>query len=249
MTRNIHGANQFQIDTQAAHTNQMSKWGHWDCGDQVMRRMRCTHKAKGLYLWPQPAVSLGSSYGEDEMHPQGKGSIPLASTSGIPQPELKSFQVKGKLIPFPRPLSGPEKIMKVMHEQKRSPRDLGISYSSSGVRSLVMAPVGLGPDGIDLERNLKGNNSRTEEDDLDGMGQNLVGMVHFYPHINALLLGIIQGLQQKFITPTHPHPQTIYTCSVCNCGFGRLFTAVAVHFACYGLEWLTGMGFTQVEQL
>ncbi|KAH7839790.1 hypothetical protein Vadar_008927 [Vaccinium darrowii] len=44
------------------------------------------------------------------MHPQGKGSIPLASTIGIPQPELKPLQVKGKLIPFSRPLIGPERI-------------------------------------------------------------------------------------------------------------------------------------------
>ncbi|PSS17718.1 hypothetical protein CEY00_Acc12404 [Actinidia chinensis var. chinensis] len=85
---------------------------------------------KEINVEMDPVGLSGWSYGDDETPPQGKSSIPLTSTIGIPQPELKAFSNKGKFDPV-LPASKWAREDESDDEQKRSPRDLGLSYSSS----------------------------------------------------------------------------------------------------------------------
>ncbi|XAR71486.1 hypothetical protein NMG60_11028776 [Bertholletia excelsa] len=94
---------------------------------------RYTSGRKETDIQMDPAGLSGwNRYGEDEMHPEGKASVHLATTIPIPQPELKAFGSKGKadhVLPASKwSREGDESD----DEPKRSPRDLGLSYSSSG---------------------------------------------------------------------------------------------------------------------
>ncbi|KAJ6329894.1 hypothetical protein OIU76_008674 [Salix suchowensis] len=82
---------------------------------------------------PGPVGSTGRNiYGVDDTPSQNKRPVSLVSTLSIPQPELKAFAKKEKNNPvlpaskWARDDDGSD------DEQKRSVRDLGLSYSSSG---------------------------------------------------------------------------------------------------------------------
>lgn len=77
-------------------------------------------------------LSGWNRYGEDEIQSQGKGSVPLAPTIPIPQPELKAFTNKGKTDPVLPASKWAREDDDSDDEQKRSARGLGLSYSSSG---------------------------------------------------------------------------------------------------------------------
>lgn len=77
-------------------------------------------------------LSGWNRYGEDEIQSQGKGSVPLAPTIPIPQPELKAFMNKGKTDPVLPASKWAREDDESDDEQKRSARGLGLSYSSSG---------------------------------------------------------------------------------------------------------------------
>ncbi|KAL7187212.1 hypothetical protein ACSBR1_037311 [Camellia fascicularis] len=77
-------------------------------------------------------LSGWSRYGEDEMHPQGSVSVPLAQTIPTPQSELKGLTNKGKNDPVLPASKWAREDEESDDEQKKSPRDLGLSYSSSG---------------------------------------------------------------------------------------------------------------------
>lgn len=63
---------------------------------------------------------------------QGKGSLPLVQTLPIPQPELKALTKKEKSDPVLPASKWAREDDDSDDEQKRSARDLGLSYSSSG---------------------------------------------------------------------------------------------------------------------
>ncbi|KAK2967978.1 hypothetical protein RJ640_015423 [Escallonia rubra] len=74
-------------------------------------------------------LSVWSRYGDDEMPSQGKGSVPLTPTISIPQPGLKAFTKNVPVLPASKWAREDDESD---DEQKRSARDLGLSYSSSG---------------------------------------------------------------------------------------------------------------------
>ncbi|XP_073262164.1 protein RRC1 isoform X3 [Populus alba] len=81
----------------------------------------------------EPVGSTGwNVYGEDEMPSQNKGSVSVASTLPIKQPELKAFAKKEKNDPVLPASKWARDDDESDDEQKRSARDLGLSYSSSG---------------------------------------------------------------------------------------------------------------------
>jgi U2-associated protein SR140 len=77
-------------------------------------------------------LSGWNRYGEDEVQPQGKGSVPLAPTLPIPQPDLKAFMKKEKIDPVLPTSKWAREDDESDDEQKSSGRGLGLSYSSSG---------------------------------------------------------------------------------------------------------------------
>uniref|UniRef100_A0A6N2KEU6 RRM domain-containing protein n=1 Tax=Salix viminalis TaxID=40686 RepID=A0A6N2KEU6_SALVM len=82
---------------------------------------------------PEPVGSTGwNVYGEDEMPSQNKGTVSLASTHLTPQPELKAVAKKEKNDPVLPASKWARDDDESDDEQKRSARDLGLSYSSSG---------------------------------------------------------------------------------------------------------------------
>uniref|UniRef100_A0A5B7A524 Putative U2 snRNP-associated SURP motif-containing protein isoform X1 n=1 Tax=Davidia involucrata TaxID=16924 RepID=A0A5B7A524_DAVIN len=85
-------------------------------------------------------LSGWNHYGEDEMRSQGRWSTPLAPTIPIPQPELKAFTNKGKNDPVLPVSKWAREDDESDDEQKRSPRDLGLSYSSSGSENASDGP-------------------------------------------------------------------------------------------------------------
>ncbi|KAL7001785.1 Protein rrc1 [Sarracenia purpurea var. burkii] len=80
----------------------------------------------------EPVGLSGWNYEEDKMRSQGKASVPLASSIGNPPPELKAFSNRGKIDPVLPASKWAREDDESDGEQKRSPRDLGLSYSSSG---------------------------------------------------------------------------------------------------------------------
>ncbi|KAH8482871.1 hypothetical protein H0E87_030094 [Populus deltoides] len=81
----------------------------------------------------EPVGSTGwNVYGEDEMPSQNKGSVSVASTLPIKQPELKAFAKKEKNDPVLPASKWARDDDESDDEQKRSARELGLSYSSSG---------------------------------------------------------------------------------------------------------------------
>ncbi|KAJ7966287.1 U2 snRNP-associated SURP motif-containing protein isoform X2 [Quillaja saponaria] len=83
---------------------------------------------------PEPVVSSGwNLYGEDDLvQSQAKGSIPLASTLPIPEPELKAFTKKDKNDPVLPASKWAREDDESDNEPKSNGRGLGLSYSSSG---------------------------------------------------------------------------------------------------------------------
>ncbi|XP_044471685.1 protein RRC1-like isoform X2 [Mangifera indica] len=79
-------------------------------------------------------------YGEDEKWSQTTGSVPLATTITIPQPELKTFTKKEKNDPVLPASKWAVEDDESDDEQKRSSRGLGLSYSSSGSENAVDGP-------------------------------------------------------------------------------------------------------------
>ncbi|XP_031279577.1 protein RRC1-like isoform X1 [Pistacia vera] len=85
---------------------------------------------KEMNVEPEPVGFSGwNRYGEDEKLSQGAGSVPLAATIPIPQPELKPFTKKEKNDPVLPASKWAVEDDESDDEQKRS---LGLSYSSSG---------------------------------------------------------------------------------------------------------------------
>ncbi|KAK0572662.1 hypothetical protein LWI29_035023 [Acer saccharum] len=80
----------------------------------------------------QAGFSGWKRYEEDEKQSHGGGSVPLATTLAIPQPELKAFVKKEKNDPVLPASKWALEDDDSDDEQKRSSRGLGLSYSSSG---------------------------------------------------------------------------------------------------------------------
>ena len=82
---------------------------------------------------PDPVgLSEWTHYTEDEIPSQRKGSVPLAETLPIPQPELKAFRKKEKIDPVLPSSKWAREDDDSDDGEKRSTRGLGLSYSSSG---------------------------------------------------------------------------------------------------------------------
>lgn len=82
---------------------------------------------------PEPVGLSGwNHYGGEDVHSQGKGSAPLASILPIPQPELKAFTKKEKNDPVLPASKWAREDDESDDEQRRSGKNLGLSYSSSG---------------------------------------------------------------------------------------------------------------------
>ncbi|XWS72772.1 hypothetical protein CRYUN_Cryun02cG0069400 [Craigia yunnanensis] len=82
---------------------------------------------------PEPVGLSGwTHYAEDEIPSERKGSVPLAETFPIPQPELKAFTKKEKIDPVLPASKWAREDDDSDDEEKRSTRGLGLSYSSSG---------------------------------------------------------------------------------------------------------------------
>ncbi|XP_028790035.1 protein RRC1 isoform X1 [Neltuma alba] len=82
---------------------------------------------------PEPVGFSGwDHYGEDDLHSQGKGSVPLAQTFPIPHPELKAFTKKEKNDPVLPASKWAREDDDSDDEQKGRGKGLGLSYSSSG---------------------------------------------------------------------------------------------------------------------
>ncbi|GFS41957.1 RNA recognition motif (RRM)-containing protein [Actinidia rufa] len=95
---------------------------------------------KEINVEMDPVGLSGWSYGDDETPPQGKSSVPLNPTIGIPQPELKAFSNKGKFDLVLPASKWAREDDESDDEQKRSPGDLGLSYSSSGSENSADGP-------------------------------------------------------------------------------------------------------------
>ncbi|XP_022754443.1 protein RRC1-like isoform X2 [Durio zibethinus] len=82
---------------------------------------------------PEPVGSSGwTHYAEDEIPSQHKGSVPLAETLSIPQPELKAFTKKEKIDHVLPASKWAREDDDSDDEEKRSTRGLGLSYPFSG---------------------------------------------------------------------------------------------------------------------
>ncbi|EOY29313.1 RNA recognition motif-containing protein isoform 4 [Theobroma cacao] len=77
-------------------------------------------------------LSGWTHYADNEIHSQRKGSVPLAETLPIPQPEIKAFLKKEKIDPVLPASKWSREDDDSDDEEKRSTRGLGLSYSSSG---------------------------------------------------------------------------------------------------------------------
>lgn len=100
--------------------------GHSNSGRYSGSRRETNVEAEpmGLSGWNQ--------YVENEIESQAKGSVPLAQTIPIPQPELKPFLKKEKNDPILPASKWAREDDDSDDEQKRGSRGLGLSYSSSG---------------------------------------------------------------------------------------------------------------------
>ena len=82
---------------------------------------------------PEPVGLSGwNHYGDENLQSQGKGSAPLAPALPIPQPELKAFTKKEKNDPILPASKWAREDDESDDEQRRSGKNLGLSYSSSG---------------------------------------------------------------------------------------------------------------------
>ncbi|XP_061352824.1 protein RRC1 [Gastrolobium bilobum] len=99
------------------------------------------HASSGKYLGSQQETSaepepVGLSgwnhYGDEDLQSQGKGSAPLVPALPIPQAELKAFTKKEKNEPVLPASKWARDDDESDDEQRRSGKNLGLSYSSSG---------------------------------------------------------------------------------------------------------------------
>ncbi|KAK7265432.1 hypothetical protein RJT34_33052 [Clitoria ternatea] len=82
---------------------------------------------------PEPVGMSGwNHYGDEDLQSQGKGSVSLAPTLSIPQPELKAFTKKEKIDPVLPASKWAREDDESDDEQRRGGKNLGLSYSSSG---------------------------------------------------------------------------------------------------------------------
>lgn len=82
---------------------------------------------------PEPVGFSGwNHYGEDGLQSQGKGSVPLAQTLPIPQPDIKSFTKKEKNDPVLPASKWSREDDESDDDHKSRGKGLGLSYSSSG---------------------------------------------------------------------------------------------------------------------
>ena len=77
-------------------------------------------------------ISGWNRFGDDDTDFQRMGSVPLAQTLSIPQPELKGFTKSGKNEPVLPISKWAREDDESDNEQKGGTRGLGLSYSSSG---------------------------------------------------------------------------------------------------------------------
>jgi U2-associated protein SR140 len=94
-------------------------------------RYSSVHREVNVDLGPVGSTGW-NIYGEDDTTSQNKRSVSLVSTLPIPQPELKAFAKKEKNDPVLPASKWARDDDESDDEQKRSVRDLGLSYSSSG---------------------------------------------------------------------------------------------------------------------
>ncbi|XP_059658273.1 protein RRC1-like isoform X2 [Cornus florida] len=111
----------YELDDDLKYAQGHSSSGRYSSGK---KEANAEMEVVGLSGW--------NSYGDDEVRTQGKGSVPLASTIPIPQPELKAFMNERKNDPVLPASKWAREDDESDDEQKRSARDLGLSYSSSG---------------------------------------------------------------------------------------------------------------------
>ncbi|CAK9141325.1 unnamed protein product [Ilex paraguariensis] len=112
----------YDLDDDLKYAQSRSSSGRYQSGQ---KETNLEAEPVGLSGW--------NRYGEDETQLQGKGSVALASTVPLPLPELKAFTNKGQNDPvLPSSKWAREDDESDDDEQKRSARDLGLSYSSSG---------------------------------------------------------------------------------------------------------------------
>uniref|UniRef100_A0A5B7A6L0 Putative U2 snRNP-associated SURP motif-containing protein isoform X1 n=1 Tax=Davidia involucrata TaxID=16924 RepID=A0A5B7A6L0_DAVIN len=111
----------YELDDDLKYAQSHSSSGRFSSG---RKETNVDMEPMGLSGW--------SRNGEDEMRSQGKESVPLGLTNFIPQPELKAFPNKGKADPVLPASKWAREDDESDDEQKRSPRNLGLSYSSSG---------------------------------------------------------------------------------------------------------------------
>ncbi|XP_027347519.1 protein RRC1-like isoform X5 [Abrus precatorius] len=91
---------------------------------------------------PEPVGLSGwNHYGDEDLPSQGKGSVSLAPTIPIPQPELKAFTKKEKNDPVLPASKWAREDDESDDEQRRSGKNLGLSYSSSGSENVADGPI------------------------------------------------------------------------------------------------------------
>lgn len=94
---------------------------------------RHSSSRKEMNIEPDPlGLSGWNHYVEDDIQPQGKGSLSMAQTDTIPQPELKPLTKKEKSDPVLPASKWAREDDDSDDDQKRSAKGLGLSYSSSG---------------------------------------------------------------------------------------------------------------------
>ncbi|KAJ4834341.1 Protein rrc1 [Turnera subulata] len=111
----------FELDDELKVSQSTSSSGRYSSG---RRQMNVEPEPAGMPGWNQ--------YGDDEMQPQNKGSVSLASLLPIPQPELKAFMKKEKIDPVLPASKWAREDDESDDEQRRGGGELGLSYSSSG---------------------------------------------------------------------------------------------------------------------
>ncbi|XP_052204072.1 protein RRC1 isoform X2 [Diospyros lotus] len=111
----------YELDDDLKYSQSLPTSGRYSSG---RKETHIDMEPMGLSGW--------NHYGEDGIHPQGKAPIPFTSPIAIPQPELKAFANKGKTDNVLPASKWAREDDESDDEQRRSPRNLGLSYSSSG---------------------------------------------------------------------------------------------------------------------
>lgn len=85
-------------------------------------------------------LSGWSHYGVDETRSRGNGSLPVAPNRSVPQPGLKASVTEEDIDHVLPASKWAREDDENEDEQQRSPRDLGLSYSSSGSENVSDSP-------------------------------------------------------------------------------------------------------------